>query len=116
LVDNGDPIIYNTNSVFVNFAQPAPKIQLVSAINKELSISFTQDTYATADDIINYECSINGGLTYITIPNTTSPFIVQLPSSTNATYSVIIKSNNGILSAASNTFTLRKINRMGNIV
>ena len=105
-----------SNSVFVNFAQPDPKIQLVSAVNKQVSISFTQDKYATAYDIISYECSINGGLTYITIPNTTSPFQVPLPSSANATYSVIIKANNGILSAPSNTFTLRKINRIGKIV
>jgi hypothetical protein len=105
-----------SNSVFENFAQPAPKIQLVSAINTELSISFTQDKYATAYDITSYECSINGGLTYITIPNTTTPFQVPLPSSTNATYSVILKANNGILSEPSNTFTLRKINRMGNLV
>ena len=104
-----------SNSIFVNFAQPAPKIQLVSAVNKVLSISFTQ-AYATAYDIISYECSINGGLTYITINQTTSPFLVQLSSSTNATYSVILKANNGLLSVASNTFTLRKINRIGNIV
>ena len=105
-----------SNIILENFAQPAPKIQIVSAVNKELSISFTQDKYAIAYDISSYECSINGGLTYITIPNTTSPFKVPLSSSTNATYSVILKANNGLLSVASNTFTLRKINRIGNIV
>jgi hypothetical protein len=102
-----------SNSVFVNFAQPAPKIQLVSAINTELSMSFTQDKYDTAYDITSYECSINGGLTYITIHKTSSPFQVPLPSSTNATYSVIIRANNGILSAPSNTFTLRKTTVIG---
>ena len=110
---NGLPSLESTpsTSVFVNVAHPPPTIQLVSAVNKALSISFTQEKYPIANDIISYECSINGGLTYITINQTTSSFQVQLPASTNATYSVILKANNGILSVASNTFTLRKINK-----
>ena len=98
---------YSTSSNIVNatilsIPQPAPVITIVITSSESATINFTQTTIV-ASAILSYQYSINGGSTWVTALQTSSPIIVT--GLTNGTrYNFAIRNNNGLYSAASNTF------------
>jgi len=92
-------------SVFVNAPQPPAVINAVQSKGENgiATIYFSQSINNLYYAITNYLYSIDGGVTFtpLSLPKTTSP--IEISGLTNGEiYSVAIKSDNGLISDASN--------------
>ena len=103
--NNGlDSAASNSVTATINFPQPAPLITSITTSSGSASINFTQTTSVGSQSITNYQYSLNGGATWILSTNTASPLVISGLTNGNG-YSFIIRNNNGLNSAASNSVT-----------
>jgi hypothetical protein len=93
--------ILNTLDPNVADPQPAPVITSITTSSQTATINFTQGSNTGASAITSYQYSTNGGSTWVTALETSTPIVVT-GLTNGTTYSFIIRNNNSLYSEASN--------------
>jgi hypothetical protein len=93
--------ILNTLDPNVADPQPAPVITSITTSSQTATINFTQGSNTGASAITSYQYSTNGGSTWVTALETSTPIVVT-GLTNDATYNFAIRNYNGSYSAASN--------------
>jgi hypothetical protein len=108
-------VVSNSVSVTLNSPPLAPTIANVTTSNQLATVIFTQPTNTGSGSlpITSYDYSTDNGVTYTSINQVTSPLLIPLVSSRNATYLIKIRGNNGMSGQVSNLFTFRKFTSIG---
>ena len=87
-------------NIVVIVPQPAPQITSITTSSGTATINFTQSLTTGVQPITSYQYSTNGGSTWVTALQTSSPIVVT-GLTNDATYNFAIRNYNGFNSAAS---------------